>query len=315
MARFSGYSKNATSAHSVDADTSRPRTAWIGLATSVPVEGAMTADEALTKAGLDWSVSVEPITRIKRNGESALVPDQHLVVRDDTEHVFATCGKIFVPTQNHAAFDFADSLREDGIPFDAAGSWDHGAKTFLSAKLPSFSLDGQEGEEFENYLLMTNAHDLTGSLTISITPTRIRCANMLNLAFKGATNRWSLRHTSTTESRLELVRQATQGLDQYVATFKAEAEALIQTALSLDEFDAFLAEMDLAPRISAGVRETYLTSNLLTPGNAWGAINAVSEFTEHLRGGRGTTESRFQSNLFGQAETIRNRATRLLVRR
>jgi len=35
MARFSGYSKNATSAHSVDADTSRPRTAWIGLPLSL----------------------------------------------------------------------------------------------------------------------------------------------------------------------------------------------------------------------------------------------------------------------------------------
>lgn len=314
MTRFSGYYNDATSTHATDTEgLSRPAAPWIGLSSSVAVDHAMTAEEAMHTAHLDWEVAVEPCYRLKQNGEMATVADNFLVVRQDTERVFATCKGVFAPTQNRDSFNFADSLREEGIPFDTAGSWDHGAKTFLSARLPGFTLEGQEGEEHDNYLLMTNAHDLTGALTISITPVRIRCANMLNLAFKSATSRWSLRHTGTQAARLEAVRTAIQNIDQFVSTFKQTAESLIATSLTLDEFDAFLAELDLAPRISTGVRETYLQSDLLTPGNAWGALNAVSEFTEHLRGGRGTTETRFQSDLFGQTEATRNRAVRLLA--
>lgn len=323
MARFSGHHRNATSVHVDDklAADGRPSTPWIGLSTSVPVSD-MNVEQAMTIAKLNYRVEVEPLHRVNHAGDFVSVPEHFAVVRQDTERVFATCKGQFAPWQNDEFFTFADSLVDEGLQLDAVGSWDHGAKVFLSAKLPEgITLNGSEEEAHDLYLLMTNAHDLTGAGTVSLTPVRIRCANMLNLAFhKGAKNRWTLKHTRTLGERLEFVRQSMNLSSAYMNEFKTQAEAMANTAMSLQEFDAFLNELVPAEtstgrdnRTNAGIRETYLTSDLLTPGNRWGALNAVSEYSEHLRGGRGNTETRFQSNLFGQTEALRNRATRMLT--
>lgn len=285
-----------------------------GLPQSSIVSGAPSVDDAIRMAGLDWTVGIEPVYQTKRDGSVIQVDSKYFTVREDTETVLGVVGKQYAPFQNAEAFEFANELLGFGVEFDAAGSWDDSKKIFLTAKLPE-GIDVAGEDKHDLYLLFRSTHDGSGAISAVVTPVRLSCTNMLSMALKGAVSKWSCRHTRTASDRVAEAGRTLRIVDQYKAQFSEVAEQLLAVEMNLAEFENFVKEVTAAERLQKGMVNTWKESPTVTRGNGWGALNAVSEYYEHLRGGRGNAETRFDSLVDGQASTARNRAAQLLLTR
>lgn len=283
-----------------------------GLPNSSLIENAPSASEALVQAGLDWTVGTKPMQYRDDDGYSIDVPGRFVTVRSDNGAAFAPVGKNYTVLQNSEAFNFADALLGHGVEYEAAGSWNGGANVFLTAHLPEgIKVEGEE--DLDLYLLFRNSHDGSGSVTAMITPVRLNCTNQLSIATRSAVSSWKHRHTSGVTGKIAEAASMLNLVDAYKVEFEAITAQLQSNAMTVEEFEGFTAELTASERLQKGMQENWLTSETHARSNRWDALNSVTEFVEHQRGGRGNPESRFESNLFGQGATLRNRAVRLLT--
>lgn len=288
---------------------------WYQLGT--PVEGAMTAKEALQRGGLDWEVELRPAGFVTDEGKFVPVPAKQAVVRKDNDQGFGFVGKNYRTWQNADAFRFADGLVDGGLLFDSVGSYRNGSRIFLTAKLPeTVQILGED--PYDLYLFITTAHDGTQAITASVTPMRLRCTNMMQLALRNAVTRWRVRHTSTADGRLAEAREA------LALTFKAE-EALeremewlaSESAAEVDLRAACAKVLPKTPKVGEKVDEIvrlFHESPSLDGyrGTRYAALNA---FTEWLDWGREVRSdaARFQVSFDGYGARQRDRLYALVT--
>lgn len=286
---------------------------FYGLPSSSIVSGAPSVEEALELAGLNWTVGLQPAYQIRRDGTVVQVQDAYYTVREDTEQVLGRVGKQYTPFQNAEAFDFANGLLGYGVNFDAAGAYDDDKKVFLTARLPEgITITGED--VLDLYLLFKTTHDGSGAINAMITPVRLACTNMMNLATRSLVSKWSARHTRSAGDRVEEAARTLRIVDTYREAFKNVAEQLLAVEMNLAEFENFVKDVTSAERLQKGMVENWKNSPTVDRRTGYGAVNAIGEFAEHMRGGRGTPETRFESNIDGQTAALRNRAVQLLVR-
>jgi len=158
--------------------------AWHGLGTVL--DHPFTSEEALTIAGLDFTVETRPLFTFGAEGSADLIAlaDFRATVRTDTNAPLGVVGTKYEVFQNRDAFKSFDGILKDhGAVYETAGSLRGGRQVFIASKLPeSFKITGAKGDTIEEYLLGFNAHD--GSGAIWYVPTQIRpvCANTVGAA-------------------------------------------------------------------------------------------------------------------------------------
>lgn len=289
---------------------------FYSLPNSKVVSGAPTVDDAIRLAELDWNVSLQPTYQTLRDGSVRIVQDRYYTVRDDTQDVLGVVGKNYRPFQNAEAFAFTDELLGAGVEFDAAGSYNDSRKVFLTAQVPkTLVVPGMENDQIDMHLVFLTSHDGTSAITAMVTPIRLRCTNMIRLATRNAVSKWTTRHTASAKDRVNEAARTLNLVDLYVSEFEQVAAQLLATEVTLEGFERLVKEAVPSERLQNGMVDTWRNSNSVDRATGWGAINAVTEHLQWIRGGRGTVESRFDSTLDGQAQVITERATRLLVRR
>ena len=104
--------------------------AWHGLGTILPV--SPTSEDAIVAAGLDWTVTKEPIFNAK--GEQ--IDNYFANTRDKDNLVLGIVSGRYEIIQNIDAFAFTDSLVDEGLTYESAGSLCSGKVIFLLGKLP-----------------------------------------------------------------------------------------------------------------------------------------------------------------------------------
>jgi len=305
---------------------------WHGLGT--PVDGLMTAEEALAASGLDWEVRPEPIMTVA--GEP--IPMKRAIVRQSDRRVLGVVGNQYVPVQNREAFSFADAIvaDSDSNKYETAGALDDGRTIFLSMDLGAVEPIRVAGDptDFETYLVLSNAHDGTKALRATITPVRVVCMNTLNLAFRGSTGVFSVRHSGDIESKMKAAQQALSITVDYLRRFEQVAEELLAKQVSDKRALAIYRDaFEMAPtteekgeesewyvqHAAQRVFETYQTSETVDPirGTGWGVLNAAAEFVDHDRVyGKGTKRSpgdvKMDSLLWGEGHDVLNRLVPLI---
>ena len=176
--------------------------AWHGLGTVV--SEAKSSEEVLEIAQLNWEVKKYP--NLVQLGEELIDTGSVSTVRTDLNIVLGNrLTDKYEIMQNSSAFEFMDSLVlcDSDIIYNTAGALGKGEVVFVSAKLPNYiRIDGSD-DIIENYLLLSNSHDASMSLTAMFTPIRVVCNNTLNMVLKNSTNKVVIRHTSSLHSRLE----------------------------------------------------------------------------------------------------------------
>ena len=277
---------------------------WHGLGTMV--QQAPTSSEALTLAGLDWSVIQKEIQTWDGNP----IPGFQANIRESDGKVLGVVTERYKIVQNQEAFAFTDSLLGEGVTYETAGSLQEGRRTWLLAKLPqSYTVSG---DEITPYLVFMNSHDGTGAIRAAITPVRVVCQNTLNLALSTAKRSWSTNHTGNIEGKLEDARYTLLYADQYMDELGKTFEHLRQMKMSdrkvYQYIDALFPLMDHATelqtrnmmRLKEDLKARYFeTPDLKHTGkNALRFINAVSDFSTHAQPLRLTQN--YKENLFAR---------------
>lgn len=287
---------------------------WYSLGTAV--DGAVTAEEALRRGGLDFEVELRPAAFLGSDGVYRVAEGRQAVVRKDTQAWYGYVGRNYRPWQNAEAFAFADGLVDGGLVFDAVGSYRSGTRVFLTAKLPE-TVQVLGEDPYDLYLFLVTSHDGTQAITAYVTPLRLGCTNMMRLTLRAAKTQWRIRHTSTADGRIQEAREA------LALTFKAEKALELEMA---DLVRAKMSEVELraacefvlpktpkvGQRIDDIVRLFHESPSLEAyRGTRYAGLNA---FTEWLDWGRDIRSSaaRFNVSFDGYGARQRDRMYALI---
>jgi phage/plasmid-like protein (TIGR03299 family) len=323
-----------------DGDTaffSAREVAWHKLGTVT--EGALTAEQALETAFLNWEVikSENPIfTTVPKSKKSKDVvtitdPDKFMTYRyhpkTGTADPLGVVGTRYTPVQNAEAFSFLNTIAdESGAVFETAGAIDNGRKVFMTMKMPNDVLIGGK-DAINMYLMAWNTHDGTSSFNVLVTPVRVVCQNTLSYAIKQAQHKFAIRHTSSAQGKIQAAREALTVTFKYQEEFQIEAEKLFAQSMSDKEFQKIVEKafpLDKTDTQRAQTMAINAQSALLglwkapTQANikntAWAAYNAFVEYSDWARPVRGKDAdvARAERVVNGSGERFKNRILSLI---
>ncbi len=291
---------------------------WHSLGTPIPDNASM--EEVIEAAGLDWTVSTQPIfQRLPNNKSFREVAGHQLIVRDDTQDILGVTGDRFTPLQNLEAFKAMESrIRPLGARYDVAGALGVGETVWVSARLSSFEV--QKGDALDRFLLLTNGHDGKHSLRILIACRRVVCQNTLILALaEGQGKGFRGVHSALLKGKLS---GAVDEVLEVEGIYKQAEEAygrMLTVRMNKEQVDQYFKkvfkiaeknENDKPSRVLAELSErfdapTNRVGNMA--GTVWAAYQAAVEAVDH--GGRRTQlDARAKSLLFGPGAITKARA-------
>lgn len=306
--------------------------AWHQLGTVTP--DALTAQDALATAQLDWQVKVsEAPVSVEVDGTTISVPDKFLTYRNHPKAGIAALGVVgnrYTPVQNSEAFDFLNYLvDESGAKFETAGSLGNGERVFMTMKFPE-SLEIAGVDTVNQYLMAVNSHDGSTSFSIAVTPVRAVCTNTVRLALRNAVAKVSLKHTAGVTSKVQQARETLGVVWRYQAEFEQEAKRLLDTPMSDIDFQAFVERLVPEPRKDASQREITTRerkreeilaiwkapTQANVANTAWAAYNTVAEWADWAMPTRGSENkdlARAERIMMGGVDAIKERAQLLLA--
>ena len=267
---------------------------------------AVNSEQAISHAGLDWTVSTRPVVTFDRANETEGnfidIPDTFATVRDSDDTVLGVVGDRYKVVQNKECFNFLDTVVDDSeATYETAGSLNNGKIVWMMLNL------GKEIKVDEDvtvpYLLMVNSHDGSTSVRGLPTPIRVVCSNTLRLALSSnAYKGFSFRHTQNVDGRIQQARTLLNLSYEYVDGFQEEMEKLLDTTVTDDMFYDVLenlmplpiAKENNASQVSrvnqqrASIEKLWYEPEFANQkGTAWSLLNAVSNYEQwqsHLRG-------------------------------
>ena len=218
--------------HNVETMAYVGATPWHGLGHRVA--DAITLDEFLKVAGLEWEIELQQLA-IAATGRP--VDDRYAIVRKTDQKILDVgASSRWQPRQNRELFDFFRGFCADGgATIETAGSLKGGRLIWALADLhEEFVVNGDGRDRVKGYLLLGCSHEVGRGLVARVVTIRVVCNNTFSAAMSGSAKieaRWS--HVgawdpSAAAEQLGLVRANVHEL---------EAEAHKLHALKLGESD------------------------------------------------------------------------------
>ena len=272
---------------------------------------------------------------------SAMAVESHeLVYRKNDGHQLSVMGKGYTPVQVREAFSVLDTLVEDGaVELITIGSLNDGRKTFMTAKLTGADEEVVPGDVLSRYLVVRDSYDGSTCLEFGAAATAIVCQNTERLAFSEAKRSGRLSKQKHTRGVLssKRVEQARDALGIAQAQFDTHldfARQLSQIAMTDNDVEAFhralvFGDSDIPAVIdkdtTSGQRRRALAELGFLyqdgsgqdlkgrKGTAWGAYNAVTEWTNHVRRHKAATDlDRTNFVIYGKGADYNDAARGLL---
>lgn len=329
------------------------------------VSDCKTSSDVMDKANLNWSVakcalvaampfnSQQFLTEMdelngdfSRNGRIYRTqPNAYGTYRTDKNIPLGLVKEQYTVIQNRDAFSFFDEVIDPSTcTWTNAGQFGYGHKIFVTAKIEipvEISLNGVK-DVISNYLVFSNSHDGSSSITIMFTPVRVICTNCLNAGLNKADSFIRIRHTKSAKQELhkgaDILRIAMKKTDNakelYQALYKTKMndkdvlEYLIRLNLTDEEFASLSfirsgqerlihRDYSVLEQTKISMRKVNVIQNMYEyymdgigqqdiAGTAWGAYNAVTGFYSNVANLEGA--KRMDSLLYGNANNIMQKA-------
>ncbi len=207
---------------------------WHGL--GVLVDKAATSGEAIKLAGLNWTVSKQPL-RYAWNGTHRESKTSWSIIRDDTGEELGGVGRVYKPIQNIEGFDFLDGVLQDfGARYETAGAIYGGKQVWMLAKFPeqAFAINGVD--EVIPYAIFTNPHDGHGKAYCYPTSTRVVCKNTFRNSTSDRSKGIGIGHYGDLKSKIAEAKRSLGLSVKSFETFKDSAEAMSKTSCEIRPF-------------------------------------------------------------------------------
>jgi phage/plasmid-like protein (TIGR03299 family) len=305
--------------------------AWHGL--GQVVEKAMTAEEAISLANLDYEVEKTeiyagiPKAELDANGQMhggiiySPYPEKFATYRTDNDDVLGIVGSRYEVVQNKDAFGFFDAIIDKGEAiFETAGALGKGERIFVTAKLPDDML--VNGEACNKYIILTNSHNGSSSIIAGFTTVRIVCNNTLQAALRDINNKVSIQHRTNAKEKLaeayKVMNIASRYMNEVSDIFNKMSDTAIDEeglmryitkVMNPNEPHKIQTEQDeiISTRFKNQIQSIYNFAvthpTQTTPaakGTVWGAYNSISGYFNYIKKYK-NNEQKFDSQLFGTA--------------
>ena len=298
-----------------------------------------TAADAIIEAGLNWTVLEQDIF-FQQDGPLGnrigfdpayhyLIPNRKALVRSDTLATLGIFSKGYEVVQNRDAFGMFDEVIGAGEAiYHSAGSLDGGKKVWVMAKLPT-DIEITPNDKVGKFILLTNTHDGSRSLRMSMMAQRFACWNSISAVLRRTSSTdFVAKHTKNVLNKASEARQMLGLADVYYDILAKQIDELVNTrwntlqthnyikdVLDFDDereaqdhrlvktYDAVVELLEHPLNVQGGMK-----------GTKWAAFNAFTHYIDHERPIRagGTVEDRNEKRLenswFGRGESLRQRA-------
>lgn len=310
-------------AHEVETMAYAGDVPWHGLGN--PVDDTLTPQEMLVAAGLDWNVVKHP-TFIEVDG-SKINTGKYALVRDKDNSVLTFTGPGWTPTQNSDAIEFFKHFCETGgAKMETAGALRNGKTVWALAKL-GVDYEVTPGDKTEGYLLFNLPHEFGKSINVRTTSVRVVCNNTLTMAMgREAKTEYRQNHMAAfdMDAARETIELARQGfVDQgnwakkllKVKVTTKDVMCFLNDLIdneALTDADYELFEEDkhaMMPKLGL-MMNSYHNAPGATEGNAWGILNAVTHYVDHM--GKREPSARLNSAWFGPGDKLKQKTVRKL---
>ena len=293
---------------------SLPRIAsWASIGTTID---STAVEDALTKAKLNYEVQKERLYLADGTTIPEMVATTYTTTNSKGEvskHILGTVGEKYEVVQNREGFAFVDYI-SDGLKF-VKGGMTHTGMIYLIAELPEVDI---LGDGFKPYVIFRNSFNGKYQLSAAITPLRVVCQNQFNFAFKHVENTINIRHSARAYDRMEEAKYVLQGVAQYMGKLneiakqfagiklnKTETEIAVNMLFPTPDNADERAKLVLASQKASFVKMLDADDNQNHKGNAWGLVNAYTDYITHtsIRKGR-YEDSQFMNTCFKPMNNI-----------
>lgn len=249
-----------------------------------------------------WQALAVPMYVTGKNDEQHTVPNRVAIVRDDTYEVLGVPSASYQPHQyEDALLSNVEHVIDDNIQIGSAGLLKNGAVAWVQIEMPDNLRVADV--EFRPNLLATTSFNGSIATTYKRTVTIVVCDNTRATALQEQGQEYRVRHTANSSLRLGDAREALGIVFQLGDEFSREIETLLGTKVSDAEFDRFLESLvpikddknEAAASRARNERDVYRSlwreDERVAPwrGNAFGAIQAVNTYRQHVKPTRGDT--------------------------
>lgn len=266
------------------------------------VNGALTSEQVLEKAGLNFDVLQEPIF----DGLGFPIEGYRNNYKSDTRKCLGIVSERYKIVQNRDAFAFIDGLIGPNACYENAGACKNYKVNFIQVKLQPRNI---MGDDYNNFLFFKNSFDGSSSVKVCVTPVRIICSNMLNLAISRAQRVFSIRHTGDIAGKIKEADMTLELSEHYLTEIQEDYVRLARKKLTAQQVNSFWEQLfpiaedaskqakNNAERQRVQLVMAYNADDLQNfKGTAFGVVNAVSNVINNAQPLR-MTESYF-GNLF-----------------
>jgi len=317
--------------HEVESMAYTNEVPWHGLGTHIAE--APDVDTMIRIAGLNWTVEKRKMMAAggTNNRYCLEVPRNFALVRSSDEKVLSVVGTHYKPVQNREAFSFFKQFVEAGdATMETAGSLKGGRLVWGLADLDmQFNANGKD--PVKSYLLVCAPHEAGRSLIMRVTTVRVVCNNTLTLAL-GESKAPEFRMSHRCEFNDDMKAKAAEALGlarKQVTAFRNNVKTLKSIPMTTDEVIAFAAGLfdhvsaksvdEVVEEVLAGkgprriqtIMDVYENAPGAEPGNAWGALNAVTYYADHIASG--DEDARLSSAWLGVMANVKNKALENLL--
>lgn len=280
------------------------------------------------EAGLNWQAEERSMYYTDMHNNEQKVPNKKLLTRDDNGKALSIVGSGYKTVQPKEVIEFFRSLVEtNDFNLHTAGSLKQGRVIWALADIKKgFTLTNKD--QVNGYLLLSTSLDQSMATRAQFTTVRVVCNNTLSMAI----NRNDKSAVKVNHSQVFNPEQVkTQlGLGRKMMTeFKTQATKMRKTTMNRKQAIEYFTKV-LCPEIKQleDKKEEIPESKIKTfekriskvvdiydnaPGQkeagetTWGALNAVSYYTDHAVGER-QPGNRLQKAWFGQGATMKQTA-------
>ena len=198
------------------------KTAGENKSFSTPV----TISEAVKEVGGDYTVEKRALVAIPNSLKEALndnqpntsatlsksdiIPSHMATVRTDTNRILGVVGSGYGIVPNDKALEFFNHILNGDVSgnekavIETAGVLDEGARFYISARMGEDMVVPGDNSPIEDYILLFNSHDGSGSVQVVPSFIRVVCQNTLSIALSEARSKLTYRHTSRVNERMDL---------------------------------------------------------------------------------------------------------------
>lgn len=290
------------------------RKAWFNHY-AIPLDSqGKTSKEIIEEMSLNWKITKLPVYT-KKDGKEIDIEGKFAVTKEDDGKPLGIVGNVYKPLQNNEAFPFFDAIvGSKEAHYVSAGSLDNDKKVFMVAKLNG-DIKTTHDDVMEKYLILNNSHDGSSAVTIQLMALRLICTNgMIGFQSKGV---HKVRHTLSMGMGINKVRESLGILNSQFDYIGELSRKMVQTEFKESMLENYLEKIGMIPASKDGERSTR-ANNIIeqvrynynhgigaTPGNLWGAFNAVTEYYDWKTK---QTPSQLKSNLFGHGANVKQTA-------